>query len=169
MTLVLAIAAIAVAAAMLRALLGGRAPASVPALAAVGAALLLTFQGLATLDGSIRAMNEKHDRFAPLSARDAFENAALSVGIDPAFSAWAASQVERGETFALLGSFRVGTEHWLAYRLAPNTLARDRRSADWLIFFETPDPYAKHGLRPEDYARLSWGPDAGMLRRIGAR
>lgn len=169
MTVTVAAVAVALAIVVLRGLLAGRPQPSTAGLAAIAVVLLVTFQGLATLDRGVREIDEKYDRFAPLSAGEARDGAGLKVGIDPPFNAWAASWLKRGETFAVLTPFPVGTEGWLAYRLAPNTVARDRRSADWLIFFRTPDPYAAHRLSPQDYARVSWGPDAGMLRRIGAR
>ena len=168
MTFLVAAAAIVLAIGMLRGLLGDRALPSLPALAAVGAAMLLTFHWLGNVDSSLEELHTKYDQFAPLNPRDALENTSTQVGIDSNFNAWAAGNMKRGETFAVLRPYGFGADRWLAYRLVPNTLARRREDADWLFFFRTPDPYAKHGLRPEDYARLSWGPDAGMLRRLRA-
>jgi hypothetical protein len=169
MRFVVALVGIALAIGMLRALLRASPPPSMPALAAVGVALLLTFQAVANLEGSVSEMFRKYERFAPQRPSDALEAPSVRVGIDPPFTAWAAGNLRRGETFALLEPFPLGADHWLAYRLVPNTLARDRESADWLVFFNTPDPYATHRLRRTAYVRLSWGPDAGLLRRTGAR
>lgn len=169
MTFVTAAAGIALAVVMLRGLLADRAAPSTRALAATGVALLLAFQAAGTFGASTGALDERHDRFASLTPREALDHPSAVLGLAKPFNAWAEEQLRRGETFALLEPFHFGVDRWLAYRLVPNTLARDRASADVLIFFETVDPYARHGLRRRDFERLSWGPDAGMLRRIRAR
>jgi len=168
-TFVAAIAGIVLAIAMLRGLFADRPAPSTRALAAIGVALLLTFQAVGSLEGSVRALDDRHERFAKLTPREALDHPSAIVGLAAPFNAWAKDHVRRGETFAVLEPFHFGVDRWLAYRLAPNTVARDRASADLLVFFETVDPFARHGLRRGDFERLSWGPDAGLLRRIRAR
>jgi hypothetical protein len=165
LSLALALLGIGMAAAVVRAALGGDRPLAFGRTVAVTSVVVLVATGLANAGGTLEWLMERRDNWDHVPAEDAVDRASPGAGVDPAFVDFAKGELLRGDTFFVSRNAGDGTRLWLNYRLAPN-LAEDRlEEADWLIYWQEPDPFKTHRVPLDQVvAHLKWGPDVGLIR-----
>ena len=167
LTFALGLLGIVAAAAVLRvALADGSRPAGFAGAVAVAAVALLAASGLVNAGKTVRLLFDKHERWEGLSRQDAIDGPSTGAAVDPAFVRMAKPHLLRGDTFFISRKAGDITRMWLMYRLAPN-IAEDRpEDADWIIYWQEPDPFRTHQIRVEDIlVHLKWGPDVGLIKR----
>lgn len=166
LSLALALVGIGLAAAVVHAALaGGGRPATFARTVAVTAVVVLSATGLANAGGTLDWLLDRRADWAPFSAKGAYDRFSPDSGVDPAFVDFAKPRLLRGDTFFISRNASGATRMWLNYRLAPN-LAEDKLAdADWLIYWQEPDPFKTHGVSPDEIVEhLTWGPDVGLIR-----
>ena len=165
LSIALALLGIGMAAAVVRAALGGGGPMPFGRTVAVTAVVVLSATGLANAGGSLEWLMDRRDKWGDVPAEDAIDRFSPGAGVDPAFIDFAKPHLLRGDTFFVSRNAGGGTRLWLNYRLAPN-LAEDRLDeADWLIYWQEPDPFKTHGVSLDQVVtHLKWGPDVGLIR-----
>jgi hypothetical protein len=162
-TTALALLGLALAVAVLRAAFA-RGPLPWSRTVAVAAVALVGATGLANAGDSLRKLESRHDEWDDVPARDTIERPG-GAGVDPAFTAFAKPNFLRGDTYFLSPNAPGDTKLWLNYRFAP-TLAVDRKEdADWIVYWQEPDPFRTHGIPLDQVVtHLKWGPDVGLIR-----
>ena len=165
-TFALGLLGIVLALALVRvALLRGERPRSWRGALAVVVVAVLAASSLLNAGDAFRTLEDRRDRWAPVSEEDALDSNETGDIVDRDFTRFIEERLLPGETFFFSPPTDNEPKLWLTYRLAPNMLEDRPEEADWIIYWRQPDVLRAVGVAPGEVVRHDrWSKDSGMLR-----
>ena len=170
-TFALGLLGVVLAGALLRVtLVRGDRPRSWRAVAAVVVVAGVAASGLLNAGDGFRELEDRRDRWAPVSEQEALDSNEAGDLVDRDFTRFVEERLLPGETFYFSPVSDNEPKLWLIYRLAPNLLEDRPEEADWIIYWRQPDVLRVLAVAPEEVVRHDrWSEDSGMLRVQYAR